>query len=140
MIGLVPMGLLDGQPLVGEIPAQIKGLSNGSMRFLGDPFTKITEGEIVNDGLAASTSCSWADYDNDEDLDLYACNYGHNNFFYVNNGDGTFSRITAVHIIHAGNSNSGIWADYDNDGDLDLIVANDGDYFDMNSWYSGTCQ
>jgi hypothetical protein len=102
--------------------------------FPGDPFTKITVGDVVNDG-GVSTGCSWADYDNDGDLDLYVSNYGHNNFFYVNNGNGTFTKTTAIHIIHPGNSNAGNWGDYDNDGDLDVIVSNDGLYYDMNSWF-----
>ena len=55
-------------------------------------FTKITEGDIVNDG-GNSTGSSWADFDNDGDLDLYVTNASNQkNFFYVNNGDGTFSK------------------------------------------------
>jgi len=114
---------------VQPIPHAIRSLA-------GDPFTKITEGEIVNDSNALSLGCSWADYDNDSDLDLYSCNYGHNNFFYVNNGDGTFTKTTSTLLIHPGNSNAGTWADYDSDGDLDLIVANNGNYEDMESWFS----
>jgi hypothetical protein len=103
--------------------------------FRGDPFTKVTEGEIVSNG-GRSTGCSWIDYDNDSDLDLYVCNYGHNNFFYVNNGDGTFTRITATLLIHPGNSNAANWADCDNDLDADVIVANNGTYQDMESWFT----
>ena len=114
----------------------VKTFSQEHNRAAGDPFTKITEGEIVSDSSALSTGCSWADFDNDGDLDLYSCNYGHNNYFYVNNGDGTFTKTTSTVIIHPGNSNAGIWADYDNDGDLDLIVANNGTYEDMESWFS----
>ena len=134
IIRALSFNTLNAQPITIETPRSIKTATHSARPFPGDPFTKITEGDIVND-VGGSTGCSWADYDNDADLDLYSCNYGHNNYFYVNNGDGTFTRITAIHIIHPGNSNAGIWADYDNDGDLDLIVANDGIYFDQDSWF-----
>jgi len=96
-------------------------------------FTKITYGDIVNDG-GQSNGSSWVDYDNDGDLDLYVTNGGfvlsqHNNFLYDNNGDGTFTKNTTESITipvevwywSLGHS----WGDYDNDGDLDLFVAND---------------
>ncbi|MEL6254697.1 MAG: VCBS repeat-containing protein, partial [Bacteroidota bacterium] len=55
-------------------------------------FTKITGGDIVNDG-GNSTGSSWGDYDNDGDMDLFVTNASNqNNFFYVNNGDGTFTK------------------------------------------------
>jgi hypothetical protein len=135
VINLVPIGNSFGQAIERDIGQSKTQLSRTQVFAPGDPFTKITEGDVVNDG-GRSTGHSWADFDNDGDLDLYVCNYGHNNFFYVNNGGGSFGRVTATLIIHPGNSNAGNWADYDNDGDLDLIVANNGSYDDMESWYS----
>ncbi len=91
-------------------------------------FTQITSGDIVNDG-GKSVGASWGDFDNDLDLDLFVANSGgQNNFLYVNNGDGTFTKNTTNTISTAGgNSHGSSWADYDNDGDLDLVVSNDAD-------------
>ena len=89
-------------------------------------FTKVTSGRIVSDG-GRSTGSAWADYDNDGWLDLYACNRDEANFLYHNNGDGTFTRITAGAIATDVDNSSGCaWGDYDNDGWLDLVVANSG--------------
>ena len=86
-------------------------------------FTKITSGVIVTDN-ANSSSGSWADYDGDNDADLFVANAGPAaNFLYRNNGNGTFTKITEGAIVtDVSHSNGGSWGDYDNDGDLDLFV------------------
>lgn len=88
-------------------------------------FTKITTGEIVNDG-GASVGSAWGDYDNDGDLDLFVSNDNdQNEFLYNNNGNGTFTKVTTGDIVNSGGrSNGSVWGDYDLDGDLDLYIAN----------------
>jgi enediyne biosynthesis protein E4 len=75
-----------------------------------------------------STGNTWADYDNDGDLDVFAS--GNPCALYRNEGGGRFTRITsgataASNVIGWGSA----WADYDNDGNIDLIVANPGKFF-----------
>ncbi len=66
------------------------------------------------------------DIDNDDDQDVFLCNYG-SNVLYLNQGDGTFKDISKAAGVDAINwSSGGAMLDYDNDGDLDIYVANYG--------------
>ncbi len=91
-------------------------------------FTKITTG-LPSTETGDSEDCSWADYDNDGDLDLFVINNdGENNVLYENSGapNYTFTKLSGANIVtDGGGSEGGAWGDYDNDGDLDLYVAND---------------
>src|SRR3984893_16963475 len=100
-------------------------------------------------GVAAA----WVDYDNDGKLDLFVTNYldwsfetsrvcgapgkrlscsptfykGEPNILYHNNGDGTFTDVSAAMGI-GGEIGKGMGvavADYDGDGWMDIFVAND---------------
>ncbi len=104
------------------------GIDNFLYRNDGEGvFTKITTGPIANDGMS-SAGCTWGDYDNDGDTDLYVANsHFHRNQLFRNKGDGQFQEImNEPPAIDAGASMSPAWIDYDNDGDLDLFVTNGG--------------
>ena len=90
-------------------------------------FTRVTSGEIVSN-QGSTFGHSWGDYNNDGWLDVIANNlvFGQNNFFYKNNGDGTFTRIDTLVITENGPSTSTTWGDYNNDGHCDLFSANGG--------------
>ncbi len=116
------------------VPAT-NGESNSLYRNDGaDVFTKMTAVGILSDN-SNSVGCSWGDFDNDNDLDLFVTNTsGQDNFFYINNGNGTFSQNTTGIITNdGGHSSSSNWVDFDNDGDVDLYVCND--QSDQNTMY-----
>ncbi len=95
--------------------------------------------EAAARGLAVSDASSmgaFCDYDRDGWLDLYlqtnlldaaAAPAGQPDRLFRNNGDGTFTDVTATAGIIAGASqgHAAIWWDYDADGWPDLYIAND---------------
>ena len=106
--------------LLTTAPSMAQGQTN---------FTKITTGDIVNDG-GASVSVAWGDYDNDGYVDLFVSNDslggGARNFLYHNNRNGTFTRINSGPITtDVGDFRGAAWVDYDNDGKLDLSVVSE---------------
>jgi enediyne biosynthesis protein E4 len=65
------------------------------------------------------------DIDGDGDLDLYVTTFGGPHQLFRNNGDGTFTDVTArAGVGDTLWSSSAAFADVDNDGDLDLFVVN----------------
>jgi len=88
-------------------------------------FTDVTaQAKIHTDGTFFF-GVAVGDYDNDGYPDIYMTGYRHSVLLH-NNGDGTFTDVTAK----AGVGNDGNWGtaagwfDYDRDGKLDLLVAN----------------
>jgi len=96
-------------------------------------FTRITTGALVNERADSSASV-WGDFDNDGDLDLFVSNYASpvRDFFYRNEGGGTFTKVTqGPWVTDSGAGVGAACADYDNDGYLDLFVANSGNQNDF---------
>ena len=115
-------------------------------------FTDTTESAGVG-GNQFSSGCAFVDLDADGYLDLYVVNYvqfdpatnpectrqgvptyctpealqGAADVLYRNNGDGTFTDITATAGISGadGKGLGVVCGDIDNDGDIDIFVAND---------------
>ncbi len=90
------------------------------------PFIKMTSAQVGS--LVADTSggrrCSWADYDNDGDPDVWVVKTGAPNLLYRNDGHGLFNPVTVGDLGASGVEwESGTWGDYDNDGWLDLFRA-----------------
>jgi len=87
-------------------------------------FTRITNHPLVN--FALNSDCaSWADYDNDGDLDVYISTWSDQfNKFFRNLGGGQFEEITGSPSTAALTySDFAAWQDYDRDGYLDLFVG-----------------
>ncbi len=87
-------------------------------------FSTVTRDPIVNDNKP-SVGASWADTDNDGDMDGVVTNwYNQASLFYENNGKGGFSQVKSGPLAtDAGYSETGAWGDYDRDGLVDLYVT-----------------
>jgi hypothetical protein len=102
-------------------------LANRLYQNNGDgTFTKVTGLVFDSDLFAASRTASWGDIDNDGDLDLYVgAQTNVADRLYQNNGDGTFTSLTANTVAETATATYGsAFGDIDNDGDLDLIAVN----------------
>jgi len=130
--GQYELELSDGEPVLRLVPDRFT-LRRGERkvvkveRILPDAqFTDVSQLAHVDD-QGGKVGTSWADYDGDGDLDLFvAGQFGAAYTLYRNEGNGTFSNVTAeVGMADATwQSQGGVWADYDNDGRLDLYVVN----------------
>src|SRR5947209_1155833 len=96
------------------------------MRYVVIAFVVLCAG-----AAALIVSAAIADYDNDGWPDLFLGGV-HRSTLYHNNGDGTFTDVTAKAL--RGNwtdpqygplwAEGGVWMDVNNDGLLDLVVVN----------------
>jgi hypothetical protein len=93
-------------------------------------FIKTTNAPFASDPSFAFNA-AWADYNLDGYLDLFVTNLDidqpKRNYFYQNNGDGSFKKLTTNEVgsilADTGRMASVAWADYDNDGDPDLFIT-----------------
>ncbi len=84
---------------------------------------------IVNFPSVNSFGSSFADIDNDGDLDLFVCNAYlaslEKNYLYINDGDGNFSLSQGNDLAnYSGHTFGCAFGDYNQDGYLDIVLAN----------------
>ena len=124
--GDVDLYLVNFRPAEGE--AKNADGSNRLYRNDGGRFVDITEKAGVADPEGFGMGASFADFDDDGDLDLYVTNLGPNRLFR-NRGDGSFEEVAeAAGVADAAWSTGVAWGDFDRDGKLDLYVCNYLDY------------
>lgn len=135
--GLLDLYLVNSAATAAYDPKQ--PLRGALYRNNGDgTFIDVTERAGVGATGLFGMGVAVGDYDDDGFPDLLLLGYGRS-ILYHNNGDETFSDVTAT----AGVENRGRWAssaawfDYDKDGKLDLVIANYVDWTPENNFYCG---
>ncbi|WP_084684596.1 CRTAC1 family protein [Maribacter forsetii] len=96
----------------------------------GNPFVDKAK-ELGTYNLAISWGANFADFDHDEDLDLFVANGDLNpnctpmgNFFFENNDNTYTEKGRELAINDYGIGRGSVIFDMDNDGDMDLLVVN----------------
>ncbi len=107
------------------------GLNTGENNFLylnkgNDVFESINSTDPIVNDMSPSDGATWADIDNDGDVDCYVATwYNKRNLLYMNNGNGSFTQVkTGTIATEFTYSETASWADYDKDGYLDLYITN----------------
>lgn len=105
-------------------PTRSRDLTDRLWRSQGRGFQDCTSSSFVAPDEEFSQGCAVGDINNDGFPDLYVANYGPNQI-YVNNGDGTFSKLSdASSDSGSGWSSSCLIADLDGDQFPDLYSVN----------------
>jgi hypothetical protein len=116
----------DGDSLLDAFCSNIFGPgyllhNNGNGTFTDVSAAAGMAGDALND---QAQSASWGDFDNDGWPDLVLARMVKPTKLYRNNGDGTFTDVSASSGMSAyADAYSAVWGDYDNDGWLDCYVT-----------------
>jgi hypothetical protein len=142
---LTPLGLLlvvsvaRGQASQRDLPAFTDVTREAGITFVHS----VGDDDMDNIIESNAAGCAFLDYDGDGDLDIYLINGAYvegfsgvrgrrnrgklTNVLYRNDGDGTFTDVTARTGVGDTGMGMGVSvADYDNDGDQDLFITNYG--------------
>ncbi len=121
----VAVGDFDGDGLDDIYFANQLG-PNALYRNKGDgTFEDVTAKAGVALGDRVCVMATFVDYDNDGHQDLYVTSTRGGNVLYHNNGNGTFTDVTArAGVGHIGHSQMAVFFDLDGDGFLDLFLTN----------------
>ena len=114
-----------------QFPTPFYDAQNGPPNFLfrnrgNATFEDVTAATGMNVSNNRYTlACSWNDYNRDGHPDLYVVNDFGRKVLYRNNGNGTFTDVSAdTGVEDQGEGMSSTWFDYDNDGRDDLYAVN----------------
>ena len=93
-------------------------------RWEGDGFAEVGAAAGFHVSFSAGRGVAWCDYDGDGLLDAFCSNIFGPGYVMHNNGDGTFSEVSAsVGLSPCDAGQSASWGDYNNDGWPDLAIA-----------------
>lgn len=132
----IALGDVDGDGLP-DLFVSSKDEESRLYRNLGDmKFGDITERSGLLDSPFPGSGCSFADVDNDGDLDLYLCYIRGGNELWINDGTGNFEeKAQEWGVAVQTGSTMASFVDYDRDGDLDFYLqnnlVNDGNHFEQ---------
>ena len=132
--GFQDLYFVNGAPGAGNVLYR----NNGNGTFTDVTVKARVDGSGAGKG-AYKTGVAVGDYDNNGYLDLFVTSFGPD-ILYKNNGDGTFSDVTAAAGVAGGPaewSTSTGFLDVDRDGDLDLYVTNYLDFRISDNPYCG---
>jgi enediyne biosynthesis protein E4 len=130
--GLLDLFLVNGGKIAGNLQVP-ENFDRATPRYWNRLYRQNRDGSFTDVTQAAGLvhagngnygmGVAVGDYDNDGYPDLYITSYG-KNILYHNNGDGTFTDVTAkAGVAGGGWSVSAGFFDYNNDGHLDLFVT-----------------
>ncbi|MGI9553131.1 MAG: VCBS repeat-containing protein, partial [Aurantibacter sp.] len=94
-------------------------------------FEDISSSSNINQNKGWATGVTFADINNDGQLDIYVCQggplgYDRSNRLYINQGNLSFKEESAKYgLDYKGLSTQSAFFDYDHDGDLDCLIINE---------------